>query len=125
MRCISRDPIEEEGGLNLYAYVGNNAINAIDSLGLVDDKFVPDVSKHGGPHADWYRNGKNMGRYRPDGSGIPFKGKCPPKVPKSLLPNLLKALEKLNLIFMIQIEYMNNELNNFYNYDPRDPDNMA
>jgi hypothetical protein len=30
---LSRDPIQEWGGLNLYAYVGNNTINAIDPDG--------------------------------------------------------------------------------------------
>lgn len=33
-RWISRDPIEEEGGLNLYGYVENNPINWVDPLGL-------------------------------------------------------------------------------------------
>jgi len=33
-RWISRDPIAEEGGLNLYGYVGNNAIKLTDPLGL-------------------------------------------------------------------------------------------
>jgi RHS repeat-associated protein len=33
-RRISRDPIEEFGGLNLYGYVGNNAVNIVDPLGL-------------------------------------------------------------------------------------------
>jgi RHS repeat-associated protein len=33
-RWINRDPIEEEGGLNLYAYVGSNPINFTDVLGL-------------------------------------------------------------------------------------------
>ena len=33
-RWISRDPIEEAGGLNLYGYVGNNVVNAVDRLGL-------------------------------------------------------------------------------------------
>jgi hypothetical protein len=32
---LSRDPIEEEGGINLYGFVANNALNAIDELGLV------------------------------------------------------------------------------------------
>jgi RHS repeat-associated protein len=32
-RWTSRDPIEEEGGLNLYGYVGNLPVNAIDPLG--------------------------------------------------------------------------------------------
>jgi hypothetical protein len=32
-RWINRDPKEEEGGLNLYAFVRNNPINAIDTDG--------------------------------------------------------------------------------------------
>ena len=30
----SRDPIEERGGVNLYAFVGNDGINRIDELRL-------------------------------------------------------------------------------------------
>jgi RHS repeat-associated protein len=33
-RWPSRDPIEEEGGLNLYGFVGNDGVNALDLLGL-------------------------------------------------------------------------------------------
>ncbi len=33
MRWINRDPIEEDGGENLYAFCGNNGINRLDSLG--------------------------------------------------------------------------------------------
>ena len=33
-RWISRDPIAEDGGLNLYGYVGNDPTNAIDPDGL-------------------------------------------------------------------------------------------
>ncbi len=32
-RWINRDPIEEEGGENLYGMVGNDAVNAMDLLG--------------------------------------------------------------------------------------------
>jgi RHS repeat-associated protein len=31
---LNRDPLAEEGGLNLYAMVGNDPINAVDPLGL-------------------------------------------------------------------------------------------
>jgi hypothetical protein len=33
-RWPSRDPIEERGGVNLYAFVGNNGVNKSDVLGL-------------------------------------------------------------------------------------------
>jgi hypothetical protein len=33
-RWLSRDPIEERGGVNLYGVVGNNLINGVDLYGL-------------------------------------------------------------------------------------------
>jgi len=33
-RFINRDPIEEQGGVNLYGFVGNDGINAVDPFGL-------------------------------------------------------------------------------------------
>lgn len=43
-RWISRDPIGEMGGLNLYGYVSNNPTNLIDFLGLeVDATFNVDT----------------------------------------------------------------------------------
>jgi RHS repeat-associated protein len=40
-RWLSRDPIEEEGGLNLYGYVLNDPINAWDLFGLSDCNVFP------------------------------------------------------------------------------------
>ncbi|MBR4171121.1 MAG: RHS repeat-associated core domain-containing protein, partial [Kiritimatiellae bacterium] len=34
-RWLSRDPIEENGGLNLYAMCGNDAVNGVDLYGLL------------------------------------------------------------------------------------------
>ena len=34
-RWISRDPIEEEGGWNLFAFAGNKIFNQSDILGLI------------------------------------------------------------------------------------------
>jgi hypothetical protein len=33
-RWPSRDPIEEQGGINLYGFVGNDGLNRIDVLGM-------------------------------------------------------------------------------------------
>lgn len=50
-RFINRDPIEEKGGLNLYAFVGNNGINGWDMLGMdpVDAWFTYYGSPNPGP----------------------------------------------------------------------------
>ena len=34
-RWITRDPLGETGGINLYGFVGNNPINSLDTLGLI------------------------------------------------------------------------------------------
>jgi uncharacterized protein RhaS with RHS repeats len=41
-RFLSRDPIGEAGGLNIYGFVGNNAISRFDPLGLKDYKVGAD-----------------------------------------------------------------------------------
>ena len=41
-RWPSRDPIEERGGINLYAFVGNNGVNRWDYLGL-QLRLPPDI----------------------------------------------------------------------------------
>lgn len=51
-RWINRDPIEEQGGANMYGFVGNTPINVADNLGLaftvrteVGKPFIPSYSK--------------------------------------------------------------------------------
>ncbi len=34
-RWVSRDPIGEDGGINLYGFVGNDSISQIDYLGQI------------------------------------------------------------------------------------------
>jgi len=45
-RWISRDPIEEQGGLNLYGMVGNDSLNRLDLLGLkIQGRWSPNGIK--------------------------------------------------------------------------------
>jgi RHS repeat-associated protein len=48
-RFLNRDPIEEQGGLNLYEFSGNNPMNKLDFLGL--------DSGGGNSLAQWWRYG--------------------------------------------------------------------
>ena len=53
-RCLTRDPIEEEGGLNLYGFCGNNAVAKYDRLGL-------DVTlTTGNRNASWWQIGNRF-----------------------------------------------------------------
>jgi hypothetical protein len=40
-RWPSRDPIEEEGGINLYGFLGNNGTNDSDFLGNISNNLPP------------------------------------------------------------------------------------
>jgi hypothetical protein len=49
-RWTNRDPIEEEGGINLYTFVENHPVSGIDPFGLAEvtktgDGFVIEVGK--------------------------------------------------------------------------------
>src|SRR2546430_2272648 len=48
-RWASRDPIDEKGGVNLYASVRNNTANLYDLLGLEDDDGFPALPTGGRP----------------------------------------------------------------------------
>ena len=52
-RFINRDPIEEAGGSNLYAFCGNNGVNGYDYLGMdqTPDRIIYEGSPPSGPPA--------------------------------------------------------------------------
>jgi RHS repeat-associated protein len=57
-RWLSRDPIEEEGGLNLYGYVGNGPVMEIDPLGLMEwHEAFNWYADHGGTAANDFMGG--------------------------------------------------------------------
>ena len=95
-RWISKDPIGNEGGINLYEFCESSPLNFLDGFG--EDVYVPDNSKHGKSHVVRYHGSQNVGRYNKDGSGILHKGKMPPKNPKSEYPKFLKAAAKLKCL---------------------------
>jgi hypothetical protein len=51
-KWLSRDPIGERGGLNLNAFVGNDAMNMWDLLGLYESDNLFDAIAGGGAEAD-------------------------------------------------------------------------
>jgi RHS repeat-associated protein len=48
-RWLNRDPIQEVGGLNMFAYVGNSPPNAVDGLGRNDELLYPIDGQEGTP----------------------------------------------------------------------------
>ncbi len=46
-RWPNRDPIEEQGGLNLYGFVDNDGVNTVDLLGLCTKNTIFEISKAG------------------------------------------------------------------------------
>jgi RHS repeat-associated protein len=55
-RWISRDPLKEKGGINLYGYVGNNPVNWWDPYGLVGEPFVLPPNPSAGMPRGWAKD---------------------------------------------------------------------
>jgi len=95
-RFLSEDPVGFYGGSNFYLYDDNDSVDFTDPWGLFPDDYNLDLRNHGAPHIDRVdRHGKLVGRYRPDGSGIPHKGKLPPRIPNSDQEKFAKAADEL------------------------------
>lgn len=95
-RFINADPVNFDGGNDFYLYDDNNSVNFTDPWGLCPDDYNLDLRNHGAPHIDRVDpNGNLVGRYRPDGSGIPHKGKVPPRIPNSDKDKFQEAADEL------------------------------
>lgn len=69
-RFINKDPIAEQGGLNLYGFCGNNGINRYDYLGLdPDDEPFADFGGGLGRVLGWGPNQSNIDSPPPRLSG--------------------------------------------------------
>jgi hypothetical protein len=51
-RFLNRDPIEEAGGLNLYAFCGNDGVNRFDLLGMDGEDVFDRIRRTGGTGPD-------------------------------------------------------------------------
>jgi RHS repeat-associated protein len=83
-RWINQDPIEEIGGINLYAFYKNNPITKIDRFGLCGktcEQICADLNNL--PHSDLFGpghvicNGEEKCACYTPGSSFPPAGECP------------------------------------------------
>ena len=67
-RWLNRDPIEERGGVNLYAFVSNNGVNAWDLLGKEEDIEIEGADSNLGAEED-FGNAQGFGGQGGGGQG--------------------------------------------------------
>ena len=83
----------------LYIECGNDVPSPLlgdKTRTCICDNYNIDKYSHGGPHIDRVdKNGKLIGRYNEDGTGIPHKGMEPPKIPNSDKDEFAEAAGKL------------------------------
>ncbi|MHB8068859.1 MAG: RHS repeat-associated core domain-containing protein [Desulfobaccales bacterium] len=71
-RWLTRDPLGEAGGINLYGFVGNNPMNFMDPMGL---EVVPVMTRPGGFGGTPIYYNTDTGQYYPPGYNYdPLKG---------------------------------------------------
>jgi hypothetical protein len=86
-RWLSRDPIAERGGVNLYGFLGNDGIGSWDLLGKIGEDLLKKEGLAGAKEAaeasirfdEIYNSDNWTQRFFDDGIGIPFKP-LPPNV---------------------------------------------
>src|SRR5262245_31993134 len=66
-RWVNRDPLEEEGGFNLYGMVFNDPVNAYDAFGLQGNEGKPKPPKWNPD--EWQKNRENCCAYAYDRPG--------------------------------------------------------
>jgi RHS repeat-associated protein len=90
-RWLSRDPIEEQGGLNLYGFVGNQAINNSDVMGLMGEDmiFIPPNSTQYDPKTNTYNPTAEIDYVLPVNKGFYING--PKNLVKSSAYSAYKA----------------------------------
>lgn len=71
-RWVNRDPIDEEGGVNLYGFVGNDGANRFDLLGNVTYSVSGGASLYGRARHHW--SGRNFVDIFIDGVRSYFEG---------------------------------------------------
>jgi hypothetical protein len=90
-KWLNQDPIGERGGINLYEFVANNAINQTDPLGLCDIKIRCGAVVRAGIVVGWHcgviaPNGVEYGIGGAGSSGGTSGGPVPPVYPDPTKP---------------------------------------
>lgn len=67
-RWLSRDPIEELGGVNLFSFVGNDGVKGVDLFGMVGSGIVP--TGNGWVNGWTGETGTYNGTYNPSAWGL-------------------------------------------------------
>ena len=112
-RWLSRDPIEEQGGWNLYGMVNNDIANYWDNFGWGAWKDIPgtNVSARGPeqhtPKGRVHGHVKGYNRqFFPDGTQIPHgQGGKDKDIPKKILEKVMETIFR-NLPFFIPPMYI-------------------